>query len=163
MTIDAVTIADYLISVNGDVSIAVWQKRFGRYSDVLCWLDSLGIIARTALRRSRRLCVPVAEAARRIRRAAYTSERPVQFSSPDPWTALMLSILRQAKNDAERGDLGALAWLITDGAQFAARVMKNGDDLVLAFARGIVARFPKGDLLAAWDLDADDAQMEFPL
>jgi hypothetical protein len=162
--IDAGTIADYLEAVNGDVSISVWQRRFGRPAEMLSWLDGLGIIARASHRRNRRLCVPVAEAARRIRGATYArAQSPRKFASPDPWAALMLAVLRQAKNDAARGDLDALAWLITDGAPFAALVMEDGDDLVLEFAREIVARFPKGDLLHAWGLDADDAQLEFPL
>lgn len=53
----------------------------------------------------------------------------------DPHIGIILAILRQAKVDAERGDLSALAWLLTTGAGIAESITEGGADGVLSFAR----------------------------
>jgi hypothetical protein len=68
----------------------------------------------------------------------------------DPFTLLAGALLNRAKRDAARGDLAALAWLVTDGATLAARLHPDGDDLVLRFARAALAAVDAEQVRVVW-------------
>lgn len=53
----------------------------------------------------------------------------------DPAATLLLQILRQAKHDAKRGDLAALAWLVYAGIDLAEEISTGYGETVLTFCR----------------------------
>jgi hypothetical protein len=66
---------------------------------------------------------------------------------------LALKVLERAKRDADRGDLAALAWLITAGADLADKIVDGGRYEILRFARQQLDRLEAGEVRAAWKLD----------
>jgi len=68
----------------------------------------------------------------------------------DPTAALALAILKRAKEDAARGDLGALAWLVSTGRDVADAIADGSGAAVLAFCRDTLANVDAGAIRAAW-------------
>lgn len=54
----------------------------------------------------------------------------------DPWTALAVALIRRAWRDARGGDLDALAWLGTVGADYAEAIAPGAGDTVTTCAAG---------------------------
>lgn len=71
----------------------------------------------------------------------------------DSWQTLAGAILAMAKNDAAGGDLGALAWLVSDGADIADSLNPGGRAVVLRFCRRIMSRIEAGKVKRAWCVD----------
>jgi hypothetical protein len=70
-----------------------------------------------------------------------------------PEITIALKLLERAKLDAARGNLEALAWLVTQGADIAhALSPREGREQVLAFARRQLARIETEDLKTTWGL-----------
>lgn len=70
----------------------------------------------------------------------------------DPTAALALAILKRAKMDAARGDLGALAWLISPGSEWADTLAPGWGTDVINFCRDTWQRMDAGALASRWGL-----------
>ena len=68
----------------------------------------------------------------------------------DPTAALALAILKRAKQDAEGGELGALAWLVSTGRDVADAIADGSGAAVLAFCRDTLATMDAGKLKIMW-------------
>jgi hypothetical protein len=68
----------------------------------------------------------------------------------DPWAALAVALLVRAKQDAARGDVGALAWLVYAGRDMADALSDGAGHGVLAFARDALTAMDAGAIRAAW-------------
>ena len=78
------------------------------------------------------------------------------LSEIDPAVGVWLAIIKRAKQDAALGDLSALAWLVGDGVEIAARI--GGDaagEGVISFCREVLAQVDAGKVRARWRLPAD--------
>lgn len=53
----------------------------------------------------------------------------------DPAIGIILAILRQARDDAQKGDLAALSFLITEGADLSDNISEGTREAVLRFCR----------------------------
>ncbi len=70
----------------------------------------------------------------------------------DPWRALAVALLARAKLDAQRGDLGALAWLVVTGRDIADALADGAGCSVLAFARATLAAMDAGSVKTVWKI-----------
>ena len=68
----------------------------------------------------------------------------------DPATAVLLAILKRAKADAARGDLAAVAWLVSDGLILAEAIHDGASNDIVAFCRQVLARVEQGEMAAKW-------------
>lgn len=53
----------------------------------------------------------------------------------DPHVTILINIIRQAKIDAEKGNLAALAFLIAEGADLSDNISEGTREAVLRFCR----------------------------
>jgi len=70
----------------------------------------------------------------------------------EPATALTLALLQRAKLDAQRGDLAALAWLVSTGAELADVIQSGARHAVLKFARETLAEIDARDVASTWGI-----------
>jgi hypothetical protein len=70
----------------------------------------------------------------------------------DPWHRLALQALERAKRDAKRGDLGALAWLIFIGKDWADALAPGASEQILDFAAQQIEKADKEELKTTWKL-----------
>lgn len=79
-------------------------------------------------------------------------------SIAEPETKLALALLFEAKKDASRGDLSALAFLLTDGVRLADLIVPQSLDTstnranhhIVKFCKGIWANVQSGKLQPRW-------------
>ena len=76
-------------------------------------------------------------------------------SSLDPYMAVIIAIIERAKKDAEKGDMWAVGWLLTDGIKLVKIIAPDDTDLILNFCVSILARVEREELMCIWNLGAD--------
>lgn len=70
----------------------------------------------------------------------------------DPWHRLALVIIERAQRDAKRGDLGALAWLLHTGIDWAEALAPGAGGQILDFVALQIERADEEELKTAWNL-----------
>lgn len=68
----------------------------------------------------------------------------------DPWAFFAARILEKARDDAARGDLAALAWLIYGGSQLADLIAPGEGQAVLSFCRSVFDNIETNKIKATW-------------
>jgi len=68
--------------------------------------------------------------------------------SPD--TRLAAAIIYRALRDTKAGNLEALAWLVSSGADMAELLSGAGREIVMSFCHQIAGQIERGELAAAW-------------
>jgi len=68
----------------------------------------------------------------------------------DPWLALALRVVQIAKQDAAKGDLSAIAFLLTDGTRIADQISDGAGEAILSFCREVLADVDNGELQRKW-------------
>lgn len=77
--------------------------------------------------------------------------RPPEGVSPE--AELLGWMLRLAIRDAARGDIRALAWLVTTGADIADSLKGGARHEVLRFCNEIKTQVGRGELAHGWGID----------
>lgn len=80
-----------------------------------------------------------------------TSTTSATLAQCDPWLALALRIVQIAKQDAAKGDLGAVVFLLTDGTRIADQISDGASEAILSFCREVLAQVDAGKVKKKWE------------